>query len=407
NYLNKFKFSNAEGRDLWDSISEAYGKDISTIMADWITKPGYPVIRVSVKDNVVEFSQSRFMLSDINDNTIYKVPLTFEINESSDTLLLDKPSAKVVFDKPITSIKVNLNRTGFYRVLYNPFELAFSAKLNNYEELGLVNDYWNFLLAGLVSMNTYLSIINKFNNTQNSFLSREITSELMMLYYINRSKYYDIARSFLLNQVKMYRNAKDDLGKITYSTLLRSLSAIDEDFALGLSNLFQYYDSLDANIKEGVAVAYAVTTSDFSGLLNKYKSYNSDEERIRLLNAITSIRDKSVVEKIIPLIFDRTIKYQDSRFVINSLSTNPYVREEICNYLQGNFSKIKEFITNISGGGWGLVPIIRGSMVICGVDNPTKTIEFLESIKYKEIERPVNTAKELINVYHKIRNLDF
>ncbi|MEM4086385.1 MAG: ERAP1-like C-terminal domain-containing protein, partial [Saccharolobus sp.] len=168
-----------------------------------------------------------------------------------------------------------------------------------------------------------------------------------------------------------------------------------------------YYDSLDANIKEGVAVAYAVTTSDFSGLLNKYKSYNSDEERIRLLNAITSIRDKSVVEKIIQLIFDRTIKYQDSRFVINSLSNNPYVREEICNYLQGNFSKIKEFITNISGGGWGLVPIIRGSMVICGVDNPTKTIEFLESIKYKEIERAVNTAKELINVYHKIRNLDF
>ena len=407
NYLNKFKFSNAEGRDLWDSISEAYGKDISTIMADWITKPGYPVIRVSVKDNVVEFSQSRFMLSNINDNTIYKVPLTFEINGSSDTLLLDKPSAKVVFDKPITSIKVNLNRTGFYRVLYNPFELAFSAKLNNYEELGLVNDYWNFLLAGLVSMNTYLSIINKFNNTQNSFLSREITSELMMLYYINRSKYYDIARSFLLNQVKIYRNVKDDLGKIAYSTLLRSLSAIDEDFALGLSNLFQYYDSLDANIKEGVAVAYAVTTSDFSGLLNKYKSYNSDEERIRLLNAITSIRDKSVVEKIIQLIFDRTIKYQDSRFVINSLSNNPYVREEICNYLQGNFNKIKEFITNISGGGWGLVPIIRGSMVICGVDNPTKTIEFLESIKYKEIERAVNTAKELINVYHKIRNLDF
>ncbi|BAB66834.1 M1 family metallopeptidase [Sulfurisphaera tokodaii] len=405
NYLNKFKFSNASGSDLWNSISEAYGSDISQIMAEWITKPGYPVITVNVEGDSVEFFQRRFTLLNVNDSTIYKVPLTFEVNGKRQTLLLDKESVKLNFDNAVSSIKVNLNRTGFYRVLYKPFELSFSSTLNSYEELGLVNDYWNFLLAGLESIKTYLTLIKRFSNTRNSFLSREIAFELMTLYYINKDKYYSIARDFLLNQIKIYRNAKDDLGKMAYSSIIRSLAIVDDDFALGLSNLFQYYEQLDSNIKGAVAIAYAISTSDFNGLLDKYKSFNSDEEKLRMIDAITNIRDKSIVEKLAMLVFNRTIKYQEAPHVINSLSNNPYVREELCNFLQGNFDMIKQFVVTVAGM-WGLFYIIRGPMIMCGVNKPEETIEFLDRIKTKEIARSVEITKEYIKVYNRVKNLD-
>lgn len=119
-------------------------------------------------------------------------------------------------------------------------------------------------------------------------------------------------------------------------------------------NLFSEYDKLDSNIKESVAIAYAVATGDFSTLINKYNSYNLDEEKVKILSAISSIRDKLIVDKVIPLIFNRTIKIQDAPFVISSLLRNPYIRDEACKYVKDNFGQLKQFINTAYGGPWAV-----------------------------------------------------
>ncbi|QGA68338.1 M1 family metallopeptidase [Sulfolobus sp. E11-6] len=398
-YLNSFKFGNAEGKDLWDSISKVAGQNIGDIMADWITKPGYPIIFVNASGNSVRFSQKRFMLFDSGLNETYKVPLTYEINGKFGTLLLDKESAEIKIEEGLKSIKVNINRTGFYRVLYDSLDLAFSSKYNVYEELGLVNDYWNFLLADLINPKTYFDVINKFVYTSNSFVSREVTSQFLTLYYLLKNNY---GKDFLVNQVKIFRKANDDLGKLAYSAVSSALAIMDEDFALGLSTLFDQYENIDSNIKDAVAIAYAVTTNDFNTLLEKYKKYNLDEEKNRILNAISSLRDPSIVDKVFSLIFNKTIKAQDTRFVISSLVRNPYIREEVCGYLMNNFEEIKKFVNTVYGGPWGLGSIVRG-MSFCGVDKPKNVIEFLEKVKFKEIERPTRESEERIKLYSRLK----
>ncbi|QGA53220.1 leucyl aminopeptidase [Sulfolobus sp. E5-1-F] len=398
-YLNSFKFGNAEGKDLWDSISKVAGQNIGDIMADWITKPGYPIIFVNASGNSVRFSQKRFMLFDSGLNETYKVPLTYEINGKFGTLLLDKESAEIKIEEGLKSIKVNINRTGFYRVLYDSLDLAFSSKYNVYEELGLVNDYWNFLLADLINPKTYFDVINKFVYASNSFVSREVTSQFLTLYYLLKNNY---GKDFLVNQVKIFRKANDDLGKLAYSAVSSALAIMDEDFALGLSTLFDQYENIDSNIKDAVAIAYAVTTNDFNTLLEKYKKYNLDEEKNRILNAISSLRDPSIVDKVFSLIFNKTIKAQDTRFVISSLVRNPYIREEVCGYLMNNFEEIKKFVNTVYGGPWGLGSIVRG-MSFCGVDKPKNVIEFLEKVKFKEIERPTRESEERIKLYSRLK----
>ncbi|TRM84326.1 hypothetical protein DJ522_05100 [Sulfolobus sp. F3] len=402
-YLKSFSFSNARGFDFWSSISSSYGSNINDVVSDWITKQGYPIIFVDIRDSSIEFRQRRFTLLENNDNTIYKVPLTFETNGKFSTLLMKESYYKLSVEGGIETIKVNVNRSGFYRVFYSSLEPVFKANLNRYEELGLVNDYWNFVLAGLFKVDQYLNIVKKYEYTKNSFLTSEIVSELLTLYNINKNKYYDAIREFLTNQVKIYKDLKDDLSKMAYSTLMSSLASIDEDFALGLSYLFQENDKLDSNIKEAVAIAYGVATSDFSTLLNKYISANIDEERYRFLKGMVAIRDKSVVEKIIELIFNRTIKFQDARFVFSLLAHNPFVREEICNFIIDNSEKVKEFVNSIGGGPWVFGYLLRGTMTMCGIDKPKEILEFLERIKYKEIERQVKSTEELIQVYSKLK----
>ncbi len=45
-YLKKYQYSNAETKDLWNSLTEFApdGVDISNIMPSWTDQPGYPVV---------------------------------------------------------------------------------------------------------------------------------------------------------------------------------------------------------------------------------------------------------------------------------------------------------------------------------------------------------------------------
>lgn len=404
-YLNTHKFGNAEGKDFWNSISKVAGNEVRDIIADWVSKPGYPLINVKVEGNKIELSQRRFTISGLQENVIYKVPLTYEINGVPGRLFMDKEETTLSFSQGIFSLKINLNRNGFYRVIYIPLELVFSARLNPYEEVGLINDYWNFVLAGLIDMKTYLNTLMKFNS-RNPFLSAEINSELLTLYAINKEKYYNVIRDILLTQTKLYKDSKDEVETNIYYSLLKSLAIIDETFALDLAKMFKDYDKLNEETKESVAIAYAVSTGDFEGLLSKYVNLEDENEKSKILSALTLVRDKGVTQKLISLIVKRAIKLQEVVRVINGLARNPFTRDEICNYLKGNFDEVKEILVTTMGKGWGLVPIIREAIVMCGVDKPEETIEFLDNIKYKEIERQINNAKEIIRAYRRIRDVE-
>ncbi|MCY0859641.1 MAG: M1 family metallopeptidase, partial [Sulfolobaceae archaeon] len=404
NYLKEHSFSNAEGKDLWTSISKVTGEDINSIMEDWIRKPGHPIVYVNVEGNNVRLTQRRFSLLNNVENLIYKIPLTLEINGKAQSILFDKESMEIESNEEIKSLKVNLNRTGFYRVHYNNLNVVFNANLNNLEKWGIVNDYWDFLLAGIVSFDEYRSLVNKFQNENKDHLPiRSITSNISTLLSINPEKYKGFAKEFLVNQYKIWKNRSGEIDKLVYATILRTLVEADDSFALGLSNEFKYYDQIDPNEKDAVVEAYGIATGDFNTLYSKYKSYQFDEDKLRMLSGMEEIRDPSIVDKLFSLIFNNEIKKQDSVFVMIGLSYNPYVREELYSYMLANFSKIKDFVNNVWGGPWGLGRIIRSAMVYIGVDHPKEVIEFLEKIKYPEIERDVKIAIEYIQAYSKLK----
>ena len=67
-HMKAHAYLNATSADLWNSLSQASGRDIAAIAADWTEQPGFPLVSVASHCDAqgvrtIELSQHRFMQS--------------------------------------------------------------------------------------------------------------------------------------------------------------------------------------------------------------------------------------------------------------------------------------------------------------------------------------------------------
>src|SRR5256712_2823521 len=147
NYLKQFRYSNAAGRDLWNHLQQASGVDVSRVMEEWISKVGYPVVKASLSHGNLVLEQERFLLSGSRERQTWPIPVSILIDGKTQQLLLDKEKADVRVSNP-KSVKLNVERTGFYRVDYRGGDLqslVWASKLSGLDRYGLANDACAFL----------------------------------------------------------------------------------------------------------------------------------------------------------------------------------------------------------------------------------------------------------------------
>src|SRR5437899_8819679 len=122
NYLKQFRYSNAAGRDLWNHLQQASGVDVGRVMEEWISKVGYPVVKASLSQGKLVLEQERFLLSGSRERQTWPIPVSIMVDGKTQQLLLDKEKADVRVSNP-KSVKLNVERTGFYRVDYRGGDL--------------------------------------------------------------------------------------------------------------------------------------------------------------------------------------------------------------------------------------------------------------------------------------------
>lgn len=143
-YLNRYKYSNAEHKDLWNALTEAVpsnlvdwsGKrfDVGEFAGHWTEQMGYPVIVVKRIDSQrVEVTQERFKLDENalekpkfrNAKYWYKwdVPLWYSLNGTEQKMIWLHESTSM--DAPEDDVLIlNHESRGFYRVQYSKMTLA-------------------------------------------------------------------------------------------------------------------------------------------------------------------------------------------------------------------------------------------------------------------------------------------
>ncbi|ARM74968.1 M1 family metallopeptidase [Acidianus manzaensis] len=395
-YLESHKFSNAEGKDLWISLEKASGKPVSKIMESWITQEGYPEIDVKIDGNTVIFTQKRFFQDGSEDNKIYLVPLTFEINGKKYNMLLDSQKQEFKINESVNSIKVNLDKSGFYRVYYDNIDKI--ANLNSLEKFGLVNDYFAFLLSGKINFDQYKKIVLTMMNEDNYLPVLELSSQLMTLYLINKQKYGKIAVDFHKSQEKIWSQKKDELGKITYANILENLVLMDNEFAIELSKKIN--ENIDTEIKDAVLMAYARTYEEnaYEKLLESYKKEKFDEEKQRYLKALLSFKESYLVNNTLSLSLIGLIKKQDILRILPLAARNLESRRAVWVWLKTYIDEVRKAYqgTGILGR------ILSDTLPILGLDNVNDVVNFFNEHSIPEAKKGIQQGLEMLKILSRL-----
>ena len=115
-YFEKHHVQQYNGRDLWDALGQASGRDVSAFMDSWLEQPGYPVLTVKVENDVLKISQKQFFIGEHEDkNRLWVVPLNSNWKGLPDTLeteasksLATQPFLLKMMELFVSTLKIQL-----------------------------------------------------------------------------------------------------------------------------------------------------------------------------------------------------------------------------------------------------------------------------------------------------------
>jgi tricorn protease interacting factor F2/3 len=397
-YLVKNKYSNASSEDFWHSLEKVSGKKVTSIVNKWIKKSGYPVVSVVLDEEEIILRQERFQFSGKIDNDIWSIPITMKLNGKSEEFLMDRKE-HVIKNKNLKSLKLNIDQTGFYRVHYNDlYDLVVNSELSELEKFGIINDAMAFLMAGIIPFVKYLDIVRRYFNEEDYLPILEISNQLNLLYLIKPNKINKISNNFYKNQIKILNEKVDENSLMLQGILASRFGIVDEVYAKEIGDEFDNYEKIEPNMREATAIAYARETGDFDKILKKYRKSKSDEDRIRLLNALTSFKDPSLVYLSLGLALNGEVKKQDIGSLIMAASRNPNAKEVIWTWFKTNIQWIRE----IYEGTWILSKIIMSVVPIIGIGNVVEVETFFEENQIPEARLGVEVGLERLKIYNKL-----
>ena len=344
-YLQKFRYSNASGHDLWSSLQEASRTDVSRIMEGWISQEGFPVVKASLVDGRLTLEQERFLLTGGTSKQTWPIPVTMNVDGKTQSLLLDKKRAEVNLPKAPRSLKLNVDQTGFYVVQYNGKELldlVWKSGLSPLDRWGLISDAKAFLLSGRTSFKEYIKLVEKYQNEEEYLPAVEVSDQLSFLYQIAPSKLIETSRKFHSAGLRIFKSKKDDNSTTLKGIIAARLTLLDDAYAKKAGSKLNELAKVEPDMKRSVVMGYARSSNDYDGLISRYTKSTTDEERLRYLEGLASFKNPELVAKTLDFALSGKVKRQDVRNVILYATANPDAKTAVWQWFKKNMAKLEE-----------------------------------------------------------------
>lgn len=128
-YFADFAYQNTEGDDLWNAISKATGKDITSMMNAWISQPGYPVVRVTQVGDEVTLEQDQFFIGPHEPSErLWPIPLNASSPDAPELMTTKKLTFTYSDSEPL---RLNVGDTAHFITQYD--EALFAAHVERIE----------------------------------------------------------------------------------------------------------------------------------------------------------------------------------------------------------------------------------------------------------------------------------
>ena len=168
-YFEKHQYSNTIGRDLWNALGQASGRDVAAFMDSWLEQPGYPVLTVKVENDVLKISQKQFFIGEHEDkNRLWVVPLNSNWKGLPDTLeteSIEIPGYTALLAENKGALRLNTENTAHYITDYQgdllDAVLTDLVELDNTSKLQIVQERRLLAEAGHISYADLLPVLDK------------------------------------------------------------------------------------------------------------------------------------------------------------------------------------------------------------------------------------------------------
>jgi len=396
-YLQKFRYSNASGHDLWSSLQEASGTDVSRIMEGWISQEGFPVIEASLVDGRLTLEQERFLLTGGTSKQTWPIPVTMSVDGKTQSLLLDKKRAEVNLPATTRSLKLNVDQTGFYVVQYNGNELldlVWKGGLSPLDRWGLISDAKAFLLSGRTSFKEYIKLVEKYQNEEEYLPVVEVSDQLSFLYLIAPSRLIETSRKFHIAGLRIFESKKDDNSTTLKGIIAARLALLDDAYAMKAGSKLNDLANVEPDMKRSVVMGYARSSNDYDGLINRYAKSTTDEERLRYLEGLASFKNPELIAKTLDFALSGKVKRQDVRNVILYATANPDAKTAVWQWFKKNMAKLEEMYSGTAQ----FSIILREYFSIVGVGRASEVEKFFSEHKVTGAD----IALERLRIYDKL-----
>jgi tricorn protease interacting factor F2/3 len=397
-YLNNYKYSNASGTELWRSLEKASGKQVKRIMREWIQKPGYPIVSTIMKEGKLCLKQERFFLSGESEKDIWPLPITLELDGETRRLLLDSEETYLE-SKGVKSLKVNLGQRGFYRVYYGSlYEKVWKSELSILDKWSIVFDALAFLASGRMTFTEYLEIVKRYYEEEDYLPAHEVSDQLQFFYAINPTSITEISRKFHRTQFTVLEGKTDETSSMLRGIIARRLALTDDDYAKELGDRFYDYEMVEPDMKGAVASAFARATGDLERIVMKYRESESDEDRIRLIQSMMSIKDQSLIALALGFALSGEVKRQDIGSMLLASIGNPEAGKAVWIWLKMNIERLRKIY---EGTGF-LSRILLSAIPFLGIGRAEEVEEYFLQNQIDEAETGIKAGLERLKIYEKL-----
>ena len=188
-YFEKHQYSNTIGRDLWNALGQASGRDVAAFMDSWLEQPGYPVLTVKVENDVLKISQKQFFIGEHEDkNRLWVVPLNSNWKGLPDTLeteSIEIPGYAGLLAENKTALRLNTENTAHYITDYQgellDAVLADLSKLDNTSKLQIVQERRLLAEAGQVSYADLLPVVDQLAKEESYLVVSAVAQVIVAL----------------------------------------------------------------------------------------------------------------------------------------------------------------------------------------------------------------------------------
>ncbi|KAF3446074.1 hypothetical protein FNV43_RR11253 [Rhamnella rubrinervis] len=446
-YIKRHAYSNAKTEDLWAALEEGSGEPVNNLMNSWTKQKGYPVVSVSIKDQKLEFEQSKFLSSGSHGNGQWIVPITlccgsydvrknFLLEMKSETLdLKEFLGCSTAKDKLAgagcggtsdesngisTWIKLNVDQTGFYRVKYDE---VLAARLryaigNKYlsatDRFGILDDSFALCMARQQSLTTLLTLMGAYRDE----LEYTVLSNLIIISY-KLARIVADAVPKLLDSIKqffisLFQNSAERLGwqpkageshldAMLRGEVLTALAVFGHDPTLdeGSRRFHAFLEDrnttlLPPDLRKAayVAVMQKVSASNrlgYEALLRVYRETELSQEKTRILSSLASCPDPNIILEELNFLLSSEVRSQDAVF---GLAVSMEGRDTAWTWLKDNW----EHISNTWGSGFLITRFV--STVVSPFSSFEKAKEVEEFFASRSKPSIARTLKQSIERVH-------